>query len=84
MTILIRVFLLEAINGWNDTTLRDYLQATPSLRRVLGFGMLPPQTTFWRTWNHRFRVAVYDAVREFADTVVRPACTAMPLSDRYR
>lgn len=47
MSILVRAFLVEEINGWDETVLHDYLQANPSLRRGLGFESLPVQSTFW-------------------------------------
>ncbi|WP_246998747.1 hypothetical protein [Halosolutus gelatinilyticus] len=48
MTILVRVFLLEKLNGWDDTALHDYLYVNPSLRRDLGSETFPAQSAFWR------------------------------------
>ncbi len=70
MAILVRAFIIEEINGWDETALHDYLRANPSLRRGLGFETLPNQSTFWRTWNHRFSEDLRDAVQECADNIV--------------
>jgi putative transposase len=75
MAMLLRAFLIEEINGWDDTALHDHLYANPSLRRGLGFEMLPNQSTFWRAWNHRFSDELRDAVQECADMIVRAART---------
>jgi putative transposase len=83
MAILVRAFLIEEINGWDETALHDYLRANPALRRRLGFGSLPAQSTFWRGWNHRCSKALRDAVRECADRIVIAACTCdVSLPDR--
>jgi putative transposase len=54
MTLLVRAFSIEEINGWDETALHDYLKANHSLRCGFGFETLPDQSTFWRGWNHRF------------------------------
>jgi putative transposase len=46
MAILVRTFLIETLNGWDETALHDYLYANPSLRRDLGFETLSTQSTF--------------------------------------
>lgn len=73
MAILVRAFLIEEINGWDDTALHDYLRANPSLQQELGFETLPNQSTFWRVWNHRFSAELRDTVQECAATIVRAA-----------
>jgi putative transposase len=69
MTLLVRVFLIETLNGWDETALHDHLYANPSLRQELGFETLPNQSTFWRAWNHRFSDELRDAVQECADAI---------------
>ncbi len=73
MALLVRAFIIEKINGWDETALHDYLRANPSLRRGLGFETLPDQSTFWRAWNHRFSENLRDAVQEAADSIVTAA-----------
>ncbi|UPM44879.1 transposase [Halocatena salina] len=73
MSILVRAFLVEEINGWDETALHDYLRANPALRRRLGFETLPNQSTFWRAWNHRCSEALRDAVQECASSIVMAA-----------
>src|SRR5699024_7115121 len=73
MALLVRAFLIEEINGWDETALHDHLRANPSLLRRLGFESLPNQSTFWRAWNHRFSEALRDAVQECAETIVKAA-----------
>lgn len=43
MALLVRAFIIEEINGWDETALHDNLRAHPSLRRGLGFETLPDQ-----------------------------------------
>jgi putative transposase len=73
MTLLVRAFIIEEINGWDETALHDYLRANPSLCRRIGFESLPNQSTFWRAWNHRFSEALRDAVQECAEAIVKAA-----------
>src|SRR5699024_7906476 len=73
MALLVRAFLIEEINGWDETALHDHLRANPSLRRNLGFESLPNQSTFWRAWNHRFSEALRDTVQACAEAVVKAA-----------
>jgi putative transposase len=73
MGLLIRAFLIEKLNGWDETALHDHLQANPSLRQNLGFKSLPNQSTFWRAWNERFSAELCDAVQECAATIVNAA-----------
>jgi putative transposase len=73
MALLVRAFLIEDINGWDETALHDHLYANPSLRKELGFEMLPNQSTFWRAWHHRFSDELRDAVQECTDAIVRAA-----------
>lgn len=73
MVQLVRACLLKEINGWNETTLHDYLGAHPVIRRRLGFETLPDQSTFWRAWNERFSVELCDAVQECADRIITAA-----------
>jgi VIT1/CCC1 family predicted Fe2+/Mn2+ transporter len=47
MAILVRAFLVEGINGRDETALHDYLRVGPPLHRSLGFETLPNQSTFW-------------------------------------
>jgi putative transposase len=83
MTILIRAFIIEVINSWDETALHDHLRATPSLRRELGFETLPNQSTFWRAWHHRFSDELRDAVQECAAAIVKAVRTCdVSLSDR--
>lgn len=60
MAKMVQAFLLEEINGWDDTALHDYLQAHPSLvglasrrfrtnRRSVGCGTLQRGTARRRT-----------------------------------
>jgi putative transposase len=85
MALLVRAFLIEDINGWDDTALHDYLYANPSLRHELGFETLPNQSTFWRAWNHRFSEDLREAVQECAAAIVRAARTCgISLPDRIR
>ena len=79
----VRVPLLMETNGWDETTLHDYLRAHPPLRQNLGFATLPNQSTFWRAWNKRFSVELRDAIQECADAIVRAARACdVPLPDR--
>lgn len=71
MTPLVRAFIIEEINGWDETAFHDYLRAHSSLRRRLGFETLPAQSTFWRAWNHRFSENLCDAVQECAEAIVK-------------
>lgn len=73
MALLVRAFLIEEINGWDETALHDYLYANPSFRRRLGFESLPNQSTFWRAWNHRFSEGLRDTVQECADCIITAA-----------
>ncbi|GAA0472576.1 transposase (plasmid) [Halococcus dombrowskii] len=73
MAILARAFIIEEINGWDETALHDHLRANPSLRRGLGFESLPNQSTFWRAWSERFSVDLRDAVQKCADSIVTAA-----------
>lgn len=43
LAVLVRVFIIEKINGWDETALHDYLRAK-SLRRGLGFETLLSQS----------------------------------------
>jgi hypothetical protein len=69
MALLVRAFLLEEINDWDETALHSYLRANPALRRDLGFETLPDNRRFSRGWNHRCSTELHDAVRECADGV---------------
>jgi integrase len=73
MAILVRAFIIETLNGWDETALHDYLRANPSLRRDLGFESLPNQSTFWRGWNHRFSEVLCDDVQECVDRIITAA-----------
>ena len=73
MAVLVRAFIIKAINGWDETALHDHLRANPSLRRGLGFESLPNQSTFWRAWNHRSSEALRDAVQDCAEAIVKVA-----------
>jgi putative transposase len=73
MALLVRAFIIEEINGWDETALHDYLRANPSLYRNLGDETLPDQSTFWRAWNERFSEDLRDTVRKCADAIVRAA-----------
>lgn len=73
MALLVRGFIIEEINGWDETALHDHLRANTALRRTLGFGSLPAQSTFWRAWNKRFSAELRDAVQECADRIVTAA-----------
>jgi putative transposase len=75
MALLVRAFLVEEINGWDETALHDHLRANPSLRRELGFESLPAQSTFWRGWNDRCSEELRDAVQECADSILAAART---------
>jgi putative transposase len=46
MALLVRAFIIEKINDWDETALHDHLRAHPSLRCGLGFETLPNQSTF--------------------------------------
>ncbi|EMA54539.1 transposase [Halococcus salifodinae] len=83
MAVLVRAFMIEEINGWDETALHDHLRANPALRQDLGFETLPDQSTLWRGWNERFGADLHDAVQECADAIVRAACACeVPLPDR--
>ncbi|MGN8215884.1 transposase [Halococcus salifodinae] len=73
MALLVRAFIIEKINGWDETALHDHLRANPSLCRDLGFESLPNQSTFWRAWNERFSEDLRDAVQKCADSIVTAA-----------
>jgi putative transposase len=75
MSILVRAFFIEEINGWDDTALHDHLYANPALRQELGFETLPNQSTFWRAWNHRFSDELCAVVQACADAIVSAART---------
>jgi len=83
MAVLVRAFMIEEINGWDETALHDHLRANPSLRQDLGFETLPDQSTLWRGWNERFSAELRDAVRNCADSIVTVArACEIPLLDR--
>jgi putative transposase len=73
IAILVQAFIIEKINGWDETALHNYLRANPSLCRGLGFETLPNQSTFWRRWNHRFSEDLRDAVQQCADRIITAA-----------
>ncbi len=73
MALLVRAFLVEEINDWDETALHDHLRANPSLRRELGFESLPAQSTFWRGWNDRCSEELRKAVQECADSILTAA-----------
>jgi putative transposase len=82
MALLVRAFIIEEINGWDEAALHDHLRAHPSLRQNLGFETLPNQSTFWRAWNERFSEDLRDAVQECADAIVMAArACGVPLPD---
>ena len=83
MALLVRAFMIEEINNWDETALHDHLRANPSLRQDLGFETLPDQSTLWREWNERFSAELRDAVRNCADSIVTVArACEIPLLDR--
>jgi putative transposase len=83
MALLVSTFIIEEINGWDETALHDHLRANPSPRQSLGFETLPNQSTFWRAWNERFSAELRDAVQECADAIVMAArACEVPLPDR--
>jgi putative transposase len=73
ITLLVRAFIIEHINGWDETALHNHLRANPSLRRGLGFETLPDQSTFWQAWNRRFSEDLRDAVQQCADRIITAA-----------
>jgi putative transposase len=73
MALLVRAFIIEEINGWDETALHDYLRANPSLHRGFGFETLPNQSTFWRAWNERFSAKLRDTVQQCADRIITAA-----------
>ncbi|WP_435077858.1 transposase [Halococcus sp. AFM35] len=75
VALLVRAFIVEEINDWDETALHDHLRVNPPLRRELGFETLPAQSTFWRGWNERFSEELRDAVQECADRIVTAART---------
>nr|WP_275040070.1 hypothetical protein [Natrialba asiatica] len=72
---LVRAFIIEMVNGWDEIALHGHLRANPSLGRDLGFETLPNQSTFWRAWHHRFSDELRDAVQECSDAIVQAART---------
>jgi putative transposase len=52
MAILVRAFLIEEINSWDETALYDHLRANPLLLRRLGFETLPNQRFLGATRLH--------------------------------
>ena len=73
MALLVRAFIIEEINGWDETAFHNHLRANPLLCRNLGFESLPAQSTFWRAWNHRFNEDLRNAIRECAEAIVKAA-----------
>jgi len=67
MDTLFRVFVLKELHGWtHETSLVEYLDSNSGLCERLGLGMVPDQSTLWRTWNERF-------TRDLRETVQKPA-----------
>jgi putative transposase len=73
MAKLVRAFIIEEINGWDETALHDHLRVNPSLCRNLGFESLPNQSTFWRAWNERFSAELRGTVQQCADSIITAA-----------
>jgi putative transposase len=73
MALLVRAFIIEEINGWDETALHDYLRANPSVHQNLGGETLPDQSTFWRAWNERFSAALRNTVQACADRIITAA-----------
>lgn len=54
MDQLVRLFVIARVHGIeSETVLVEFLQDCLALVEDLAFGMLPDQSTLWRTWNER-------------------------------
>lgn len=71
MILLVRLFLLKELHGWNhETALVEFLHQQPSLCHRLNIESIPNQSTLWRGWNHRFTTDLGDAIKNAARTIL--------------
>lgn len=47
MAILVQAFIIEKINGWDETAFHDYSRVNLLFCRDLDFGSLLAQSAFW-------------------------------------
>ncbi|KOX93183.1 transposase [Haloarcula rubripromontorii] len=77
MDTLFRVFVLKELHGWkHETSLVEYLDGHPGLCGRLEFGMVPDQSTLWRSWNERFTRDLRETVQKAARTILIKAQNA--------
>ncbi|GAA0251095.1 hypothetical protein GCM10009000_079390 [Halobacterium noricense] len=71
MVLLMRLFLLKELHGWNhETALVEYLQQRPSLCHRLNVESIPDQSTLWRSWKYRFTTDLKDMMKTAAKTIL--------------
>ncbi|WP_254547188.1 transposase [Halomarina pelagica] len=71
MILLMRLFLLKELHGWNhETALVEYLQQRPSLCHRLNIEAIPDQSTLWRCWRYRFTTDLKDMIKTTAKTIL--------------
>ncbi|WP_227378838.1 transposase [Haladaptatus halobius] len=74
MVLLIRLFLLKELHGWeHETALIEHLQQRSSLCHHLNLEMIPDQATLWRSWKYRFTTELKDTVETAAETILLKA-----------
>ncbi|WP_231190435.1 transposase, partial [Haladaptatus sp. DYF46] len=74
MALLMRLFLLKELHGWDhETALIEYLQQQSSLCHRLNVESIPDQSTLWRSWKYRFTIDLRDTVETVAKTILRKA-----------
>ncbi len=77
MDTLFRVFVLKELHGWkHETSLVEYLDGQPGFCGRLEFGMVPDQSTLWRSWNERFTRDLRETVQKAARTILIKAQNA--------
>ncbi|RLM49206.1 transposase [Halorubrum sp. Atlit-28R] len=77
MDTLFRVFVLKELHGWqHETSLVEYLDSHPGLCGRLELGMVPNQSTLWRSWNERFTRDLRETVQKAARTILIKAQNA--------
>jgi len=77
MEILLRVFVLKELHGWeHETALVSYLENHPELCEQLGFESIPDQSTLWRSWHERFTADLRETVEAAARKILIKAQSA--------
>lgn len=71
MRLLVRLFLLKEVHGWDhETALIEYLEHRPTVRRQFGLATIPDQPTLWRTWHDRFSTELQETIQNGAQTIL--------------